>query len=323
MRNTITLVLIALLLIACGNDEVRTRVVGELASDRIELTAEFAEPIVEIAVAEGELVSEGQLLLRQDSTRAQARLAQADAALAQSQARLDELVRGPRREKIAAARANLDGAAKEQIFRQSDYARTLEVYERKLASPEALDRAKSALDSASSNLASQKAQLEELLAGTTAEELEQAEQAVQQGRASVDAARVDLLRLEIRAPVAGIMDSRPFELGERPGPGQAVAIMLPAKQPHARVYIPEEMRVHVRTGSAATIYVDGLAEPLNGRIRWISSEAAYTPYFALTERDRKRLTYMAKVDIVDEVERLPDGIPVEVELDLGSQINAD
>jgi HlyD family secretion protein len=323
MRNTITLVLIALLLIACGNDEVRTRVVGELASDRIELTAEFAEPIVEIAVAEGELVSEGQLLLRQDSTRAQARLAQADAALAQSQARLDELVRGPRREKIAAARANLDGAAKEQIFRQSDYARTLEVYERKLASPEALDRAKSALDSASSNLASQKAQLEELLAGTTAEELEQAEQAVQQGRASVDAARVDLLRLEIRAPVAGIMDSRPFELGERPGPGQAVAIMLPAKQPHARVYIPEEMRVHVRAGSAATIYVDGLAEPLNGRIRWISSEAAYTPYFALTERDRKRLTYMAKVDIVDEVERLPDGIPVEVELDLGSQINAD
>jgi HlyD family secretion protein len=323
MRNTITLVLIALLLIACGNDEVRTRVVGELASDRIELTAEFAEPIVEIAVAEGELVSEGQLLLRQDSTRAQARLAQADAALAQSQARLDELVRGPRREKIAAARANLDGAAKEQIFRQSDYARTLEVYERKLASPEALDRAKSALDSASSNLASQKAQLEELLAGTTAEELEQAEQAVQQGRASVDAARVDLLRLEIRAPVAGIMDSRPFELGERPGPGQAVAIMLPAKQPHARVYIPEEMRVHVRTGSAATIYVDGLAEPLNGRIRWISSEAAYTPYFALTERDRKRLTFMAKVDIVDEVERLPDGIPVEVELDLGSQINAD
>jgi HlyD family secretion protein len=323
MKKSCTLVLIALSLLACSDDAARTRVVGELASDRIELTAEFAEPIVEIAVAEGAAVSEGQLLLRQDSTRGEARLAQAEAALAQSQARLDELIRGPRREKIAAARANLDGAAKEQRFRQSEYTRTLEVYERKLASPEALDRAKSALDSATSNLALQKALLEELLSGTTAEELEQAEQAVQQGRAGVDAARVDLRRLEIRAPVAGIMDSRPFELGERPGVGQAVAIVLAAKQPHARVYIPEEMRVRVRAGSAATIHVDGLAEPLQGRIRWIASEAAFTPYFALTERDRKRLTYMAKIDIIDELERLPDGIPVEVELGLGSPPNAD
>lgn len=323
MRNAIILLLTALQLLACSGDEPRRTVIGELASDRIELTAEFAEPIVAIAVAEGEVVSEGQLLLSQDKSRAKARLTQAEAALAQSQARLDELVRGPRQEKIAAARANLDGATKEQRFRQSDYARTLEVYERKLASPEALDRARSALDAANANLALKKAQLEELLSGTTAEELSQAEQAVQQSRASVEAAGVDLLRLEIRAPVAGIMDSRPFELGERPGPGQAVAILLPAEQPHARVYIPEEMRVHVRAGGAATIHVDGLAEPLNGRIRWISSEAAFTPYFALTERDRKRLTYVAKVDITDDIARLPDGIPVEVEFASASRKDAD
>ena len=313
MKNSTILLLTALLLLACGGDEPRNRVIGELASDRVELTAEFAEPIVAIAVAEGEIVSKGQLLLSQDNTRARARLAQAEAALAQSQARLDELVRGPREEKIAAARANLDGATKEQRFRQADYTRTLGVYERKLAAPEALDSATSALDAATANLALRKAQLEELLSGTTAEELAQAEQAAQQSRASVDAAGVDLQRLDIRAPVAGIMDSRPFELGERPAPGQAVAILLPAEQPHARVYIPEEMRVHLRAGATAIIHVDGLAEPINGRIRWISSEAAFTPYFALTERDRKRLTYMAKVDITDDIERLPDGVPVEVE----------
>jgi HlyD family secretion protein len=313
MRNTTLLLLTALPLLGCGGEELRTRVIGELASDRVELTAEFAEPIVAIAVAEGEVVSEGQLLLRQDNTRALARLAQAEAALAQAEARLDELVRGPRDEKISAARANLDGARQEQSFRRSEYARTQEVYDRKLASPDTLDRARSALDAATANLALRKAQLEELLAGTTAEELTQAEQAVQQNRASVDAAGVDLLRLDIRAPVAGIMDSRPFELGERPGPGQAVAILLPAEQPHARVYVPEEMRVHVRAGDAATIHVDGLSRPLRGRIRWISSDAAFTPYFALTERDRKRLTYVAKVDITDDIERLPDGIPVEVE----------
>ena len=56
------------------------------------------------------------------------------------------------------------------------------------------------------------------------------------------------------------------------------------------------------------------AEPLAGRVRWISSDAAFTPYYALTERDRSRLTYAAKVDITEEHSRLPDGVPVEVEL---------
>ena len=46
----------------------------------------------------------------------------------------------------------------------------------------------------------------------------------------------------------------------------------------------------------------------------MAHEAAFTPYFALTERDRGRLTYLAKIDIDDRSERLPDGVPVEVEL---------
>ena len=45
----------------------------------------------------------------------------------------------------------------------------------------------------------------------------------------------------------------------------------------------------------------------------MASEPAFTPYFALTERDRGRLSYVAKVDIVEQRDRLPDGVPVEVE----------
>ena len=44
-----------------------------------------------------------------------------------------------------------------------------------------------------------------------------------------------------------------------------------------------------------------------------ASDAAFTPYYALTERDRGRLSYEAKVDLTGDRERLPDGIPVEVE----------
>ena len=74
------------------------------------------------------------------------------------------------------------------------------------------------------------------------------------------------------------------------------------------------MRVQIDTGDPALIRVDGLGTPLQGRVRWVSSDAAFTPYFALTEDDRGRLSYAAKVDIVGEQRRLPDGVPVEVEL---------
>jgi HlyD family secretion protein len=91
-------------------------------------------------------------------------------------------------------------------------------------------------------------------------------------------------------------------------------IVLGGRQPYARVFVPETIRVHVTAGTAAMIHVDGLDQPLEGRVRWVSSEAAFTPYYALTERDRGRLSYVAKVDITTQRDRLPDGVPVEVEL---------
>lgn len=300
-------------LIACNGGGEENRVVGELASDRIELTAEVAEPIVEISVAEGSQVEAGQVLLRQNSDRAAARLAEAAASLSQAEARLAEFVRGPRSEQITAARANVDGANKEYAFRSADYRRVHEIHAKNLASAELLDRAKAALDAASANLDLRRAQLEELLAGTTVEELAQAESAVKQADARRQSAQIDLDRHTIRAPTNGISDSRLLEIGERPTTGQVVMVMLGGEQVHARVYIPENLRVNIGPGTAARIYVDGLDTPIEGRVRWVASESAFTPYFALTERDRGRLSFLAKVDIVEQRERLPDGVPVEVE----------
>lgn len=298
----------------CGSSGEDTRVVGQLESDRIEITAEVFEPITEIVVAEGQQVSAGELLLRQDNARTLAGIRQAEAALAQSEARLDELVRGPRKEQIDAARANLQGAQRDLEYRSAEFERAQRVFERQLAAPESVDRAKAELDAAKANLELQQARLQELLSGTTVEELAQAEQAVQQLEARLSSLRIDLDRHEARAPVDGVVDSRLFEAGERPGVGKPMLIMLSGKQPYARVYIPERLRVRVSPGTKARILVDGLAGPLNGEVRWVASEAAFTPYFALTERDRRRLSFVAKVDIANTGRRLPDGVPVEVEL---------
>jgi len=304
------------MLTACGPADESNRVVGELASVRIELTAEFSEPVIEIMVAEGEAVTKGQALLQQNDARAAARLADASARYLQLKARLDELLRGPRSEQITAARATVEGASQDLEFRQSEVSRIGEIHRRGLASIDELDRASAALDAAQATLKLRLAQLEELLTGTTVEELEQAEQVVKQAAAQRDLAEIDVDRHTLTAPVDGIVDSRLFEIGERPGVGQPVLVMLGGEQAYARVYIPEHLRARITAGTTGQIHVDGLDAPIAGRVRWVASEATFTPYFALTERDRGRLSYVAKVDILENRDRLPDGVPVEVDFEL-------
>jgi HlyD family secretion protein len=301
-------------LAACDVQDANTRIVGQLESDRVEITAEIAEPIIERAVIEGQAVAAGELLISQDTSRIESRIAEARAGELQARARLDELIRGPRKELIVAAQANVRGAQDELGFRETDLARAQEVFERNLASHEIRDRAKAARDNARAQLESLQAKLEELLTGTTPEELRQAAEAVSQADARLASLAIDLERHSSVAPVDSVVDSLLFEVGERPAIGQPMAILLSGRQPYARVFVTESLRVHVAPGTRARIFVDGLPEPLDGRVRWVANEAAFTPYFALTEHDRGRLSYAAKVDVLNASTRLPDGVPVEVEL---------
>jgi HlyD family secretion protein len=302
----------------CAPEGDGSHVVGQLESDRVEVAAEVAEPILEKLVSDGQQVSAGTALMQQDTARIRASIEEATAALAESRARQDELIRGPRREQIVSAQAGVAGAERDLEFRKAQFERASELLERKLASEEVRDEAKAALDAATSNLDVQRARLAELLSGTTIEELRQAEQNVLQFEARLSALNIDLERHTIRAPVDGLVDSILFEPGERPVPMRAAVVMLTGAQPYARVYVSETVRAQVRAGTPASVFVDGIEKPFDARVRWIASDAAFTPYFALTEHDRGRLTYFAKIDIHATGDRLPDGVPVEVELDISA-----
>jgi HlyD family secretion protein len=48
-------------------------------------------------------------------------------------------------------------------------------------------------------------------------------------------------------------------------------------------------------------------------VRYISAQAAFTPYFALTQKDRSHLSYLAEITLAGPAAAdLPAGIPVEV-----------
>lgn len=308
---TLTMLALAMTQTACDNTE-KTYMVGTLERDRIELKVESNEPIISIDVQDGQQVQPGDAVIAQDPARAEARLAQLTGQRNQATARLAELKRGPRPESIREARARLDAARAQRINDAANLKRAREVFDRGLSSQGRLDLEETRYKT---SLAQEKAAteaLEALLNGTTVEELDQAEAALEAAEAQVLSAQLDLDRTRTVAPVSGVVDKVLFQLGERPQPGTTIAVLLDSARTFARVYVPEHLRARVQPGETIDVRIDGVAGSFAGRVRWVSSDASFTPYFALTEHDRSRLSYLAEIDIPDAVD-LPSGVPLQAD----------
>lgn len=307
-HSAFTLVLATLAVAGC-QPEPDQAMVGTLERNRIQLAFESAEPIAAIHVSDGTMVEAGTLLLEQDDTRMALALARLEAERDGAAARLAELRRGPREEAIREAQAVLESAQAETVNARAELERTRDVFDRGLSNQSELDRAETRYATARAQERARRESLDALLHGTTSEELQQAAAAVQATEAAVAEARLAVERTRLHAPVDGMVDKVLARLGERPVPGQAVAIMLDNNRTYARVYVPEYLRSRLTPDDELRVEIDGQPESFTGTVRWISADASFTPYFALTEHDRSHLSYVAEIDLPG-ASRLPVGVPL-------------
>ncbi len=309
------LLLSALLLAALtGCTDADKPLLGTLEWDRVSLPAEASEVLLRIAVAEGERVEAGQLLLELDPRRQDARIAQARAEVEQAAAHLAELSNGARSETIDAARADLARNRAELTDAERSFSRIAELYQRQQVAIAELDRARAARDQASAATRSAEAQLRELTNGTRPEQLEQAAAALEAARGNLAQLQVGREHLSLRAPRAGLVDALPFKVGDQPPAGAELVSLLVGEQPYARVFIPASIRAQVSVGDVMRVFVEGVEQPFQARVRSIRSEAAFTPYYALTGDDASRLMYRAELVLQGEAARqLPAGLPLRAE----------
>jgi HlyD family secretion protein len=303
-----------LALAACGNETYDGQILGTLERDRLELVAESNEPIVEVLVREGDAVQAGATLMRQELGSMQARLDQAVAARNVAERRLAELVKGPRAQEITEARAALESARSLMETETNEYQRVQDLVSRKLLSQSALEQQRSRRDSAAGTNKQAAARLNLLLEGTRVEEVEQSEAALKQAQAALVELQTSAARYVIKAPRAGRVEAIPYKLGERPPAGAPLIVMLADGAPYARVYVPEPLRTKFLPGTKTRVHVDGRGAGLEGVVRFVSAEAAFTPYYALTQEDRSRLAFLAEIDLEENAAAdVPTGMPVQVE----------
>lgn len=313
MRYPVIASLVMLVLTACDRSSPGLAL-GTLERDRITHAATVNEVVIALPVKEGSKVEKGTVLVRLDSQQQEAQVAKADASVAQARAVLEKLHNGAREEEVAFSRAKVAGLRASLVGSEANFKRVNNLVERSLASQADLDRALASRDSDAATLESAKEQLRKVVNGTREEDLKIADAQLAGALASLASETKKLEDLTITSTRTGILDSLPWNLGERVALGSPLAIVLAGKSPYARVYIPEPYRIKVKISDQLLVYVDGLAEPIEGTVRWIATDPAFTPYYALNQKERARLMYLAEIQLPDSASELANGVPAQVQL---------
>jgi HlyD family secretion protein len=150
----------------------------------------------------GDQVTEGQVLAELDKADLQAQVREAKATLDAEQANLQAAI-------AAEARARIEAANPELEFARKDFERAQGLFREKIASQQALDDADRAYA-----VSKNRQQLLEAIARSASAQADQARARVAAGRASLDRAEEILSYATIRAPFAGMVLTRPTEVGD-------------------------------------------------------------------------------------------------------------
>ncbi|WP_269583214.1 HlyD family secretion protein [Roseibium sp. Sym1] len=305
--------LTCLFLAACNGDDGNIAL-GNLERDRVALTATANEVLIDLPVAQGTFVKKGTVLAQLDPAEQQAIVNQARAEVQKAKSNLEKLENGAREEDIAKARANVAGAKAALVEAEATFKRFNDLTGRGTSSQAQLDSARASRDAATASLQSAEQELKELVAGTRPEDLAIAKAELNAAEASLATQQKILSDLTITASRDGVLDNLPWNLGERVTIGSPVVVMLAGDAPYARVYVPEPHRVKINEGDTLAVRIDGLDKPIDGTVRWISSEPSFTPYYALNQSERARLMYVAEVQLPESTKDLPNGVPAQVVL---------
>ncbi len=224
---------------------------GEVSSTSLaQIGSEITGVVSARHVREGDRVRQGDLLLELHDSEQQARLREAEAALAQ----LAEAARPQAAAALREAQTNLEQASRERARREA-------LAERRLVSSEALEQARRAETAA--RVARDRAQLAAAALAEQGSETRLLEE-------RLAAARAALARTRIHAAADGVVQSRQVEPGDLVQPGRT---LLTLARDHSReILLPldEKNLAPVAPGQRATVIADAFPErPLAAHVDWL------------------------------------------------------
>jgi len=265
---------------------------GYVEGDYVLIAPVTTAQIDTLAVARGEHVSAGQLLVGLEQRDAEIALDQAGAALARADSQLANLREGRRPEEIRVIEANLASARA-----QADEARRTAARLARLVSTGAATRSQqedgaTALSIAEANAAAIEANLAVARLPARAQEIAAAEAGLHGAKADLARARWLLDKRRLTAPAAGVIADVIRNPGEVAGPAAPVLSLLPDGAVKLRLYVPEAEVARIAPGSRLRVQCDACPPDLAATVSYVSDAPEFTPPVIYSVESRQKLVYL-------------------------------
>ncbi|MGQ9921404.1 MAG: efflux RND transporter periplasmic adaptor subunit [Desulfobacca sp.] len=304
------------------NNKDQLRLMGHIEATETNLAFKVPGIIARINFQEGDYVKAGQVVAELDAQDLQDEFVAAQARVKAAQAALARLLAGSRPQEIAEAKAAVLQAQADLENKRLEYERMEGLLARRAVPVSKRDNARAAFLMAQEMLRRVQEQYSLVQEGPRREDIDRARAELKQAQANLELARTRLGYATLRAPVNGVVLTRPAEPGEVAAVGAIVLTTADLDNVYAEVYIPESELGRVRLGQAASVKVDSYPDrQFPGWVSFINSKAEFTPKTVETYKERVALVYRTKVRVDNPGYELKPGMPAEVVIKLTDEDN--
>jgi HlyD family secretion protein len=300
------------LMSALGFDDESGRYLGYVEGETSLIAPPVAGRLVERPVERGGRVRKGDRLFVIDPTVAKAEVARAEAAVAEAQARYENLLTGKRQEEQDVIRAQRRETEHSLALAEVELKRQAELLARGFTTRQSFDRAESQVNQLRSRAASLEAQERAGDLAARPDEIQAAKALVEQSKSNLDQA---IKRLDDQMPVApedALVENTFFNVGEWVPAGTPVVSLLPPGRVKLRFFVPEEDVVKARPGDRVSFTCDGCPSDLEATIIYVSPRAEFTPPVIYSQSARSKLVFLIEARPAPTQVSLSPGLPVTV-----------
>lgn len=312
-RGIASAAIVGIGLAACG-EATPPRWQGYVEGEFVHVASPFAGRLEQLSVHRGQQVAQGAPLFALETEEESAARTEAMAQMRAAQARLADLQTGQRPPEIDARRAQLAQA-------QAAAERSATALTRDEAQFRIGGISQAQLDQSRATAHADAARVRELRSDLAVARLPGRDAQRQAQSAQVEAARAALAQADWRlarkaasAPQPALVHDTLYRPGEWVPAGSPVVRLLPPGNIKVRFFVPEAALGGLRVGQPVTMRCDGCAQPIPATIRYVSTQAEYTPPVIYSNETRGKLVFMVEAQPAPaDAAALHPGQPVEVD----------
>jgi HlyD family secretion protein len=144
--------------------------------------------------------------------------------------------------------------------------------------------------------------------------LTQAEAGLAQAQAELEVIDLQLDRMEMTAPIGGVIVTRNVEPGEVIQAGTVALTLARLDDLTITVFVQEDRYGQIHLGQTAIVTVDSFPEEtFTATVTRIADQAEFTPRNVETEEGRRVTVFAIELQLLDPTGRLKPGMPADVE----------